>query len=63
MNKRAAFSEGERIEIDLAEGVLTNLTRLQKTPFLAYPSFLCAIMAAGGWLPYAGLNLTDRQAP
>lgn len=45
--------EGDRIEISLVEGVITNKTQGETYTFSSFPEFLMGIIKAGGLLQYA----------
>ena len=45
---RSMVMEGDQIEIDLAEGTFTNITRGRKITFTPPPKFLMNIIEAGG---------------
>ena len=47
-NVRSMVMEGDQIEIDLAEGTFTNITRGRKIAFTPLPKFLMNIIEAGG---------------
>jgi 3-isopropylmalate/(R)-2-methylmalate dehydratase small subunit len=56
------FHEGDRIEIDLEQGLIRNPDDSRTIAFPSYPPFLREIMAAGGWLP-AAKKLASTEAP
>jgi 3-isopropylmalate dehydratase small subunit len=47
------LKEGDRIEIDLDKGSITNLSTLKRYNSIPFPSFLQEIIKAGGLLAYA----------
>jgi 3-isopropylmalate/(R)-2-methylmalate dehydratase small subunit len=49
----AEFSEEDQLTIDLEAGKVINLTKDCEHVFAAYPEFLRAVVAAGGWLLFA----------
>jgi 3-isopropylmalate/(R)-2-methylmalate dehydratase small subunit len=48
----ALIAEGETVELDLARGVLLNLTSGGETSFTPFPANLREIMEEGGLVPY-----------
>jgi 3-isopropylmalate/(R)-2-methylmalate dehydratase small subunit len=45
-------TEGDRVQVDLANGVIRNLTNGRSTTYQPFPENLRAIIAAGGLVPY-----------
>ncbi|OHB77134.1 MAG: 3-isopropylmalate dehydratase small subunit [Planctomycetes bacterium RBG_16_59_8] len=48
----AGIGDGEEVEIDIADGVVKNLSRGGAWKFPRYPEFIQRIVDAGGLLPY-----------
>ncbi len=48
----AALQEGNQVEIDLAEGEITELAGRRKFKAVSFPPFMQEIMAAGGLINY-----------
>ena len=48
----AGIGDGEEVEIDIAAGVVKNLSRGGSWKFPRYPEFIQRIVDAGGLLPY-----------
>lgn len=53
--------EGERLEVNLGEGRITNLTTGQVYHATPFPSFMQELISAGGLVPYVRARL--NQAP
>ena len=51
--------EGDRVEIEPAEGLIRNLTRDEEYRSAPYPEFLQQIIARGGLLPYVEERLAE----
>jgi 3-isopropylmalate/(R)-2-methylmalate dehydratase small subunit len=47
-----SFVDGDRVRIDLAEGLVENLTQARRFTVSAIPPPMAKIIAAGGLLPY-----------
>ena len=50
----ADIDEGDRIEIDFDNGILTNLTKQTTASFTPFPEFLQRIVSAGGLMKAIG---------
>ncbi len=50
------FQEGNRIEVDLGAGKITNLATGTEYTFEPYPNFMKEIIDMGGWIEYAKKN-------
>ncbi|MCL5951285.1 MAG: 3-isopropylmalate dehydratase [Chloroflexi bacterium] len=48
---RKLTAEGDEIELDLAGGVIRNMTKGKEYHFIPYPSFLLEMIEAGGLYP------------
>jgi len=48
----AKISEGDQIEVDLASGTITNLTKNETYKAQPFPEFMQQIIAAGGLMNY-----------
>ncbi len=54
-----ATAEGDMVEVDLAEGTITNVTKGGKYTFPAFPPELEGIIAEGGLMSYVKKNVTQ----
>lgn len=46
------IDEGDQIEVDVATGIITNLTKNQKYNAMPFPEFMQGIIAAGGLMNF-----------
>jgi 3-isopropylmalate/(R)-2-methylmalate dehydratase small subunit len=53
-----ASENGDELEIDLAKGIIRNLTRHSEFVAKPYPPFMSELIAAGGLVPYTRDRLT-----
>ena len=51
------IARDDKIEVDLAEGKITNLTRGETYTASAFPEFLTGLIGAGGLVPYVRARL------
>ena len=56
----AATRTGDRVRVDLAEGVVENLTRGGRFAADAFPPFLQELIDRGGLLPYVRARLAEE---
>jgi len=56
------ISEGDSLEIDLARGVVKNITKNQSYQTQAFPEFLQNIVEAGGLINYVSKNRKHKPA-
>jgi 3-isopropylmalate/(R)-2-methylmalate dehydratase small subunit len=52
---------GDTLEVDLAKGTITNLTRKRKFTAKPYPEFMAKLIAAGGLIEYTKQRLATRR--
>lgn len=53
-------TEGDRLEVDLATGVIHNLSQHTEYPARPFPAFLQQIIQAGGLIAYTRMRLAQR---
>ncbi|MGH9267233.1 MAG: 3-isopropylmalate dehydratase small subunit, partial [Acidimicrobiales bacterium] len=58
----AATEDGDELEVDLAEGTVTNLTREMTGAARPFPGFMQELLRAGGLVPYLRAKLTGERA-
>jgi 3-isopropylmalate/(R)-2-methylmalate dehydratase small subunit len=56
-----AAQEGDKLEADLASGVIRNLTRGESFTAARYPAFIQDLIAAGGLVPYTKKRLQEDR--
>ena len=54
------IDEGDQIEVDLAAGTITNLTKNESYKSQPFPGFMQQIIAAGGLMKYVMARQSDR---
>jgi 3-isopropylmalate/(R)-2-methylmalate dehydratase small subunit len=52
---------GQNLEVDLANGIIRNLTTGQTYQATPYPPFMLELIAAGGLVPYTRHKLEERR--
>jgi 3-isopropylmalate/(R)-2-methylmalate dehydratase small subunit len=57
---REAFETGDEVEVDLAAGVLRNLTKGTEVGFQPIPPFMMEIIEDGGLVPHLKRRLGDE---
>jgi 3-isopropylmalate dehydratase small subunit len=55
-------AEGDELEIDLAEGLIRNLSRGDEYRAEAFPEFMTELMRMGGLAPWVRKRLAERRA-
>ena len=53
---------GQRLEVDLAQGIIRNLDTGREYRATPYPPFMLELIAAGGLIPYTRRKLHGEQA-
>ncbi len=53
---------GQRLEVDLAQGIIRNLDTGRAYRATPYPTFMLELIAAGGLIPYTWRKLHGEQA-
>lgn len=56
------IQDGDEVSVDLASGVITNLTRGETYQAAPIPEFMRGIVDAGGMIPYLKQKLANRPA-
>ncbi len=57
-----AINEGDKVEIDTAAGVITNVTTGETFEVAPFPEFLAGIIEAGGLIEYTRRKVAGREA-
>src|SRR6266699_3027720 len=57
-----AVEQGDELEVDLAEGVIRNLTRGDEYRTEAFPEFMAELMRMGGLVPWVRRRLEEQRA-
>jgi 3-isopropylmalate dehydratase small subunit len=57
-----AVEQGDELEVDLAEGVIRNLTRGDEYRAEAFPEFMAELMNMGGLVPWVRRRLEEQRA-
>jgi 3-isopropylmalate dehydratase small subunit len=57
-----AVEHGDELEVDLAEGVIRNLTRGDEYRAEAFPEFMAELMEMGGLVPWVRRRLEEQRA-
>jgi 3-isopropylmalate/(R)-2-methylmalate dehydratase small subunit len=53
--------EGDTLEVDLARGEITNITRGRKFAAEPYPEFMAALISAGGLIEYTKKRIAEAK--
>jgi 3-isopropylmalate/(R)-2-methylmalate dehydratase small subunit len=48
----SAVKQGDQLELNLGEGIVTNMTQGEKLKFTSLPPFMLEVLNAGGLVPY-----------
>jgi 3-isopropylmalate/(R)-2-methylmalate dehydratase small subunit len=54
------ISDGDRLEVDTAKGIIRNLSTGEEIEFAPVPAFMQQILDAGGLVPYVKRRLEAR---
>jgi 3-isopropylmalate dehydratase small subunit len=57
-----AVEQGDELEVELAEGVIRNLTRGDEYRAEAFPEFMAELMRMGGLAPWVRRRLEEQRA-
>ena len=57
-----AVEEGDELEVDLEDGVISNFTRGDRYPAEPFPQFMTDLMRMGGLVPWVRKRLEEQKA-
>jgi 3-isopropylmalate/(R)-2-methylmalate dehydratase small subunit len=57
-----AVEEGDELEVDLEEGVISNFTKGDRYPAEPFPQFMTDLMRMGGLVPWVRKRLEEQKA-